>query len=192
MKNYSKKIKSYLITDPKYYNSIEEFDFYLSSIYNRYYVDYTCFRDKTYNKKLEKFASRFLEISKKYNIKKTFLNTHIDLAFKLGFFGVHLNSKQFDMISYAKDMNLSVIISTHSIKEAIEAQKLGADAITFSPIFETPNKPKPKGVESLKEVCNLLKIKCFALGGIVSQKEIDLCQRSGAYGFASIRYFMLK
>ncbi len=33
-------------------------------------------------------------------------------------------------------------------------------------------------------------VKIIALGGIVSKKEIDQVEETGAYGFASIRYFV--
>ena len=184
-----KKIKSYLITDPSYYNSFEEFCFYLETIYRTYHVDYACFRDKNSNKNLEKFALEFLKISQKHNVCKTLINTHIDLALKFDFWGIHLNSTQFDMISYVNEHNLATIVSTHSIKEALKAEKKGAYAITFSPIFKTSNKPKPKGVDALKQLRDVLSIKCFALGGIISQKEINECKKINIYGFASIRYF---
>ena len=180
-------MKRYLITDPSSYSSS-----YLNNIYKRYLVDYVCFRDKENTKDLEKLAYEFLEISKNHNIKKTLINTHVDLAIKLGFWGVHLNSKQAYMISHAKKSNLFVIISTHSIEEALKAEQKGADAITFSPIFKTPDKSKPKGIKALKELSSILNIKCFALGGVVSQKEIDECKKANIYGFASIRYFMIQ
>ncbi len=183
-------MKSYLITDPFYYNSsFANFSLYLHDIYKRYHVDYVCFRDKENSKDLERFAKEFLKISQHHNIKKTLINTHIDLAIKLGFWGVHLNSRQLYMIPYAKKSNLFVIISTHSIEEALKAEQKGADAITFSPIFKTPNKPNPKGIKALKELSQVLNINCFALGGVVSQKEIDKCKKANIYGFASIRYF---
>ncbi len=41
-----------------------------------------------------------------------------------------------------------------------------ADFITFSPVFHTPSKGKPQGIEKLKEVKESVKCKVFALGGI--------------------------
>lgn len=82
-----------------------------------------------------------------------------------------------------------MIISTHTLSEAKEADALGADMITFSPIFNTPNKGEPKGTETLKSVISKLSIPVIALGGIVSKEQIDLCENAGAFGFASIRYF---
>ncbi len=66
----------------------------------------------------------------------------------------------------------------------------GVDAVTFSPIFQTPNKGEPKGVEVLKELVQAKKAKIFALGGIITKKQIQECQDAGVYGFASIRYFL--
>ena len=97
------------------------------------------------------------------------------------------------MIKEAKNQNLFTIISTHTFKEIEKAQKFGADAVTFSPIFYTPNKGKPKGVKELKKaITTFPDIKIIALGGIVSDKEVLQIQRTGAYGFASIRYFSVK
>ncbi len=179
-------IKSYLITDPLYYQpTSKSFASYLSKVYQHHRVDYACFRDKK-NINIQELAKIFLNISNK---QKTLINGNVDLAVKLGFFGVHLTSKQFDKISSAKAQNLFVIISTHSKKEALYAEKLGADAVTFSPIFKTPNKANPKGVQELKEVVPTLKIKTFALGGILNDEQIQQCEKANVYGFASIRYF---
>jgi len=89
----------------------------------------------------------------------------------------------------ARDKGLYVVVSTHDATEALEAQKAGAHAITFSPIFDSPNKGKALGLEKLKEIIAILDIDVFALGGIVTQKQVRLCQEAGAAGFASIRYF---
>jgi thiamine-phosphate pyrophosphorylase len=134
-------------------------------------------------------ADRFIEESKKYAFQKILLHTDYKLAHKLKANGVHLKSTQFADIVQAKDLGLFVVISTHTNEEALKAQKLGADMITFSPIFSTPNKGEPKGVEVLKELIDLLDIPVIALGGIVGQEQINACKENGAKGFASIRYF---
>ncbi len=183
-------MKSYLITDPKYYkNELKSFSNYLEAIYQNYYIDYSCFRDKKNSNKRE-LAKTFLKLSKKHNIQNTLINSDIEMAKELGFFGVHLNSKQLEDIKKAKEKNLFTIISTHTIKEVELALNQGVDAITFSPIFKTPNKGEPKGVEELKELVESKKVKIFALGGIITKKEIQKCQDAGVYGFASIRYFL--
>ena len=82
-----------------------------------------------------------------------------------------------------------MVVSTHTLEEALKAGALGADMITFSPIFKTPNKGEPKGVAELKRVALSLHIPLIALGGILSEEQVALCQQHGAKGFASIRYF---
>jgi thiamine-phosphate pyrophosphorylase len=118
------------------------------------------------------------------------INSDIELAYTLGFDGVHLNSTQFDKIEYAKSHNLYVMISTHNTEEMELAILKGVDAITYSPIFYTPNKQSPLGVDTLKQAVGRYSIDIFALGGIISKKEIDLVAKSGCSGFASIRYFV--
>jgi len=184
-------MKSYLITDPSFYNSLKEFKKYLTSIYTNHKVDFSCYRDKVSFSK--EFAKIFLDISKSFGIKNILLNSYIDTAKELGFDGVHLTSTQYHDIEYAKKLQLFTIVSSHDFKDIENIKKLGADAVTFSPIFYTPHKGVPKGVGMLKQAVLLAKpMKCFALGGIVSQKEITECEKAGAYGFASIRYFTVK
>ncbi len=179
---------SYCITDPAYYGkSIEKFSSYIEEIFQNHKVDLISFRDKR-DIDLEPFIKVFLDICQKYN---TFalINSHIDLALKYNFFGVHLTSSQFNQISYAHDSKLFVIVSTHSLEEAKLAEDRGANAITFSPIFYSPHKGKPKGLKALKNVVENIDIGCIALGGILSQDQIDSCKKVNADGFASIRFF---
>ncbi len=182
-------MKSYLITDPKYYTDIVSFEEYLKKIYSSKKVDFACFRDKK-NNFFEEYAKIFVKISRCFSIKKILINKEIEIAKKVKADGVHLTSSQFAQIPYAKTLGLFTIISTHSLEEAKLAQKLNADAITYSPVFYSPGKGEPKGVEKLKEIIENINIKCFALGGIIEEKEIEICKNCGCYGFASIRYFV--
>jgi len=150
-------------------------------------ADFVLFRDKitsTYTKD----AKEFIENSKDYNFKKI-IHQNIELANTLNADGVHLTSNQFLDIPKAKELSLLTIISTHSIEEIKKAQQLGADIVTFSPIFATPNKGKPKGIAKLKEAIDCCDIKVIALGGIVTKEQIEQITKTNAYGFASIRYF---
>jgi thiamine-phosphate pyrophosphorylase len=169
---------------------LDGFESYLRSIFKNHRVDYACFRDKR-DIDLIPYISSFLKVTKEYNIDKTLINSHLDLAIKYRFYGVHLTSNQFNTISRAKSNSLFTTVSTHSLND-IKIVKEECDAITFSPIFDTPNKPKPKGVEELKRAVKLIyPKKCFALGGVVTKKDILEVEKSGAYGFASIRHFVV-
>jgi thiamine-phosphate pyrophosphorylase len=81
--------------------------------------------------------------------------------------------------------------STHSIEEAVEAQKAGFDYLFFSPIFATGSHPnvEPVGVKALHTVCSLVKLPVFALGGVSSEREQE-CLDAGAWGTAAINRYL--
>jgi thiamine-phosphate pyrophosphorylase len=181
---------TYLITDPKFYGSNpSELRSSLRNVLNTHHPDLVCYRDKE-TRDYARIARTFIQVCKEAGIQKILLHTHVDLAHELGADGVHLSSGQSDAIVYAKSLGLYVIISTHSQKEAETAVRNGADAITYSPIFSTPGKGKPKGLEDLKERVDKIGINIFALGGITSPGHVEAVARTGVYGFASIRYFL--
>jgi len=185
-------MKSYLITDPVYYtNKPKIFKEKLFYILQQHNIDFICFRDKI-SLNYAELASIFVTITKKHHIKNIFINQHIDLAYKLKATGVHLTSTQFDQITYAKNLGLKVIISCHNELDIQNAIENKADYITYSPIFNTPNKGKPKGIEQLDYIIKKYNIKIFALGGIVSYNQIKQLNKIKPYGFASIRYFYSK
>lgn len=121
--------------------------------------------------------------------EKVFLHTDYLLAKELNADGVHLKSTQFSNIKKAKALGLFVMVSTHKLEEALEAETLGADMITLSPIFNTPNKGLPMGIDMLKNIVCQVQIPVIGLGGILTKDQIDRCENAGAKGFASIRYF---
>ena len=185
-----KIMKSYLITDPKYYtNNIDIFKNRLEYILSQFHIDMVCFRDKQ-SDNIDDLAKVFIDISKKYNIENIYINSNIELAYKYHYDGVHLTSTQFESISKAKELGLKVIISCHNDIDIEKAIYHKADTITYSPIFNTPNKGEPKGIEKLNRVVNKYNIPIIALGGIISDDQILQIQSTKCYGFASIRYFI--
>lgn len=75
-------------------------------------------------------------------------------------------------------------VSTHTVEEAVQAEKLGASYITASHIFPTECKKglEPRGLHYLKEVCKAVSIPVYALGGIHNKDQIDACMYAGASG----------
>jgi len=65
-------------------------------------------------------------------------------------------------------MNKLIGISTHTLRQAIEAEREGADYVGYGPIFYTDTKEagRPKGVHSLKVVREHVSIPIVAIGGI--------------------------
>lgn len=183
-------MKHYLITDPTFYGSTPDaLESALDVIYSHTLPDFTLFRDKQ-TAHYRDLAQTFVEVSRSYRISRVLLHGDYLLAQELKADGVHLTSTQFDEITDAKALGLYVIISTHTYDEALKAQDLGVDAITYSPIYESPNKGKPKGLEDLKEIVAKIRVPIFALGGITTEEQIKAVEECGAYGFASIRYFI--
>jgi thiamine-phosphate pyrophosphorylase len=179
----------YLITSREFYTDTPEiFRQILQTQLEKHQPSYALYRDKStlnYNN----LADNFIEVCSKFENLKSFIHQHIDLAKELGATGVHLTSEQFGKIELAKNIGLEVIVSTHTHEEVLRAQKLGADAITYSPIFVSPDKGEPKGIDDLKELIAKCDINIFALGGIVTREQVEMIDQTKAYGFASIRYF---
>lgn len=134
-------------------------------------------------------AKKFVETAKRFGFDKVLLHGDADLAKSFDADGVHLRSDQFDQIKKAKAANLFVIVSTHLPKEAKQAEALGADMVTFSPVFETPNKGEPVGLVGLQMISSIVSIPVIALGGITTQERAEACKKAGAEGVAAIRYF---
>jgi len=179
-------INSYLITDPSFYTT----DFKtLELVLTTYQPNFALYRDKETQDYVQ-HAEQFLECCSPFTSVKPMLHGNVDLAFTLSAYGVHLTSLQFGEIKKAKEVGLFTVISCHSEKEMLEAEKLGADAVTFSPVFSTPNKGEPKGLAELQRMVDKINIPIIALGGITTEKEVKAVESTGCYGFASIRYFV--
>ena len=174
---------AYAITDP----STLDFN-YLEQDLKRFAskASMIVYRDKN-NSHYPHNAKIFVECAKGFD--KVLLHGDYLLADELGATGIHLKSTQFNDIIKAKKLGLFVVVSTHTLAEALKAQNLGADMITFSPVFDTPNKGEAVGLDALKYVTSSLSIPVIALGGILTQEQIASCAKVGAKGFASIRYF---
>lgn len=181
---------SYLITDPSFYTSTPQTLCEKLTLHvNKYQPHLACLRD-TKTTHYETLATPFVKTLKALRVKPI-LHVNYILANKLNAFGVHLPFTYRKYIPKAKALGLFVIASTHSLEEAFEVERLGADVFTYSPIFDTPNKGKPVGLVKLKEIIDKISIDCYALGGIITQEHITKCSNVGAKGFASIRYFLI-
>ena len=182
-------MQKYLITSREFYTDTPAiFRNILHEQIREHMPSYALYRDKS-NPNYDIQAAHFVEVCRQFESVKSFVHRDAKLAKALNATGVHLTSSQFDAIESAKSLGIEVIISTHTKDEVLEAQRRGADAVTYSPIFAAKGKGEPKGIYDLQQLIESCDIKVFALGGIVGEDEIDLVRRSGVYGFASIRYF---
>ncbi len=182
-------MEKYLITSREFYTDTPAvFRAILHEQIQLHMPTYVLYRDKS-NPDYDTQAEYLVQVCSQFENVKSFIHQKPALAKELGATGVHLTSKQFDKIEEAKELDLEVIISTHSHEEVLKAESLGADAVTYSPIFASPGKGKVKGIEDLKELLNKCDINIFALGGIVTTAQILEIEKTSSYGFASIRYF---
>jgi len=179
---------AYLITDEHYgCPTPGAFAKRLAEIFDAHTIDIALYRDKE-NPNYTRFAAVFVDSCHLHGIK-AMLHRNVALAADLGADGVHLTSTQFEEIGRAKEAGLYTVISTHTPVEIMHAAADGADAVTYSPIFSSPGKGEPKGLEDLNETAGKIDLPVIALGGITTAEQISAVKAAGAAGFASIRYF---
>lgn len=125
------------------------------------------------------------------NTKTLFIvNDYLDVAKIVDCDGIHLG--QFDTpIQIARKVlgkDKIIGLSCHNLKQALEAQKSGADYIGFGPIFPTPTKPQYKaiGPDSIKKLKKKIKIPLFVIGNI-NQDNISEVKAAGAARVAVCR-----
>ena len=138
-------------------------------------------------------------VKEKKPLIKIIINSRYDLVNELDLDGVHLpesglipeNMKKIrETIGHDKIIG----VSTHSVQNAVLAEKSGADYVTFSPIFYTESKKDygaPQGLTKLAECVSTVDIPVIALGGI-NEDNINDCLTAGASGVAAIKYFLSK
>ena len=147
-------------------------------------------REKDLNtRELLKLAYKMRDLTKKYKAR-LFINDRFDIALAVGADGVHLTQNSIPAYAVRNTVKRKLLIgvSTHSLKEAKEAEKAKADFITIGPVYRTPSKlkyGKPLGIPALKKVCRQVGIPVFAIGGIKSNRIKDV-KKAGASGVAVI------
>jgi thiamine-phosphate pyrophosphorylase len=101
------------------------------------------------------------------------INDDIDAAFESGADGVHLGQEDWAAIPREQRAdrlaNMRVVgISTHSLDQALAAERDGASYIGVGPVFPTATKPAAMAVgpELVHQVAMQVKLPFFAIGGI--------------------------
>ena len=147
-------------------------------------------REKNMTKKeLYKEALSIRKFTLKH--RATFIiNDYVDIALAVNADGVHLGQEDMPISGARKLLgeNKIIGISTHSLKQAVDAQRAGADYIGFGPIIKTSTKDagSPKGIESLIEIKKHIKIPVVAIGGITIDNVSEVFKsRADAVAVAS-------
>lgn len=148
------------------------------------------FRDKVSQRQdilKEAFLSRkFLTLANVLFI----INDYLDIAKIVDSDGLHIGQHDTSIKIARKVLGKDKIIgvSCHNLKQALYAQKRGADYISIGPIFSTATKPeyKPIGINLVKALKQRLRIPFFAIGGI-NQENINIVKTAGAKRVAICR-----
>lgn len=171
-------------------------------------------KDLDYNS-LKKMAEGIKNITDRYNIP-LIINGNMDVAkdvtaygFHTGIEGIRIMASSNQIISNhiekedfksayghfrrkeydSKQLVLGV--SVHSVEEAIEAEKLGADYLIAGHVFDTECKPglKGRGIDFIEKVCDSVNIPVIAIGGITPSNLNELLRKK-VFGIAAMSYGM--
>lgn len=131
----------------------------------------------------KKLAVKVIDICEQYGTP-CILHSFADIAAELNCAALHLPLSILQTISSQEKEQFKMLgASCHSVKDAIEAEKLGCTYITAGHIFDTECKKglPGRGLEFLKRVCESVSIPVYAIGGI-SADNITEVRKNGAVG----------
>lgn len=117
---------------------------------------------------LIRFAAPLVPIAERYGVS-LILRGSAEEARQLGISHLQLSFAEAIAAPLPQDFD-SIGVSVHSLAEALEAQRRGADTVTYGHIFTSPCKPglPPRGTAALDEIVRACTIPVYAIGGITS------------------------
>ncbi len=118
------------------------------------------------------------------------VNDDPTIAREVGADGVHIGKDDASIAACRTILPKPFLIgySSHSLEEAIDAEKRGADYVAFGAIYPTATKGPGhpvQGVEKLKEVVSRLSVPVIAIGGI-GRHNIEAVLKTNVAGVAMI------
>ena len=125
--------------------------------------------------------------------KLFFVNDRVDLALAADADGVHVGQEDLPVAEIRKicdhqKKSLWIGKSTHTVEQALQGVREGADYIGVGPIFGTPTKPDypPTGLELMERVRDKIRIPWVAIGGI-NEENLETVLKIGAERVAVVR-----
>lgn len=120
-----------------------------------------------------------------------FINRHVEVARALGA-GLHLPERMAGELEWLRRRlapDAAIGVSTHGAAAAAKAAKR-ASYVVLGPIWATPGKDRPLGIEALERAAaGAGGAPIFAIGGIDSPERALAALAAGAHGVAGIRAF---
>ena len=134
-------------------------------------------------------ALRLREQTRRQNVLFV-VNDRVDAALQAGADAVHVGHEDLPVPEVRRRVGKKLLIgrSTHSLEEALDAERQGADYIGVGPVFSTPTKPgyPAVGLELVRQVKDRIKIPWVAIGGI-DLENAGLVSSAGAACVAVVR-----
>jgi thiamine-phosphate pyrophosphorylase len=133
-------------------------------------IDIVQLRGKNYSiDDLSLLAEKLLRLTAPAGIP-LIANDHAQIAQRVDVQGIHLGQNDESIAAVRRQLERPIIVgkSTHSAKQATNAEGEGADYIGLGPIFSTPTKPDypPIGLSQIHEVSKRVSVPVFCIGGI--------------------------
>lgn len=117
------------------------------------------------------------------------VNDNIEVALKSGADGVHIGQTDASLKEARGVLGSKAIIgvSAHTVEEALEAEKNGADYLGVGAIFPTDTKADASaiGLAPLREICSAVSLPVTAIGGI-HLDNLSQLKGTGANGVALV------
>ncbi len=135
-----------------------------------------------------KEATEIKALCKKYSVP-FFINDNVDIALKCGADGIHVGQEDMEAGKVRSLVGDDMIIgvSVHTVDEALEAVKNGADYLGVGAMFSTSTKPNADvlPMQTLYDICHNVDIPVVAIGGL-NKDNICLLSGTGVDGVALI------
>jgi len=134
-------------------------------------------------------AESVRKLTNKYGAR-LFINDRIDIALAVEADGVQLGNASVPITAVRSILKPPQLlgVSVHTLNEAQEAERQGADFIVFGPVYFTPSKARygaPQGLTPLQELLGKVSLPVYAIGGI-NLANLEPIKRVGARGIALI------
>lgn len=151
----------------------------------------TCIQLREKNLNGEEFLREAIEMAalcKKYKVP-FLINDNVEIAMKCHADGVHVGQEDMEASRVRQRVGKDMIIgvSVHSVEEAMEAVKNGADYLGVGAVFSTSTKTDAEVLpkEVLGDICSAVEIPVVAIGGI-SKANISQLSGTGVDGVALV------
>jgi len=139
----------------------------------------------------EDFLKEAVELSalcKQYGVP-FFINDNVDIAIKCHANGIHVGQEDMEAAQVRQRVgnDMMIGVSVHSVEEAVEAVRNGADCLGVGAMFSTSTKTDvdvlPK--EVLRDICAAVDIPVVAIGGL-NKSNISQLAGTGVDGVALV------